>query len=271
MASSFHSLYLPSVDRDTLIATLRESLSSLGYTAFDPFALIPGKSYAQAVRLFVSPVVDSWLRVTGELDENLLPMISQNVLCLSISLSSADATIAVYADGARVEDPNAIVNALVPHLNSRSSADELRSILTENTANLRIHKDESLPIDALSGDLQSLAGQVDMKQANSMFARLSGQLMKKAGGDKNEAADLLKSGADWDSAGGRRIRALMTCLTVPDNWRTPDFVSLRDAYQLHIRRQRLPNARLYPGDAETMAQVPNALDFTPIYAGRDVS
>jgi hypothetical protein len=268
MASSFHSLYLPSANRETVIATLQESLSALGYTAFDPFALLPGKSYAQAVRLFVAPVAEGWLRIIGESDENLLPILSQQSLCLSISLSGADADIALYADGADLEDPDAPITALTPYLRTRYSADELRSILTENTANLSLHTDESLPLDALSGDLQSLAGQVDMKQANSMFARLSGELMKKTGGDKNEAADLLKSGADWDSAGGKRIRALMACLTVPDNWRVPDFVNLRDAYQLHIRRQRLPNARLYPGDAETMTQVPNALDFTPVYAGR---
>jgi hypothetical protein len=249
-------------------ATLQESLSVLGYTAFDPFALLPGKSYAQAVRLFVAPVADGWLRVIGEFDDNLLPIISKQSLCLSISLSGTDADIAVYANGVQLEDPNTLITALTPYLRTRYSADELRSILTENTANLRLHTDESLPLDALSGDLQSLAGQVDMKQANSMFARLSGQLMKKTGGDKQEAADLLKSGADWESTGGKRIRALMVCLTVPDNWRVPDFVSLRDAYQLHIRRQRLPNARLYPGDAETMAQVSDALDYTPVYAGR---
>lgn len=270
MASSFHSLYLPSADRQTVITLLQESLTALGYTTFDPFALIPGKSYPQAVRLFVAPVIDGWLRVIGEADEALLPTLSQQGMCLALVLVGTEAHIAVYANSAHIADTNALITTLAPHLRAGHSASDLQNVLnSRGEAPLRpINSDSTLPTDILSGDLQALAGQVDMKQANSMFVRLSGQLMKKAGGDKNEAADLLKIGAEWDSVGGKRIRALMACLSVSDVWREPDFVSLRDAYQLHIRRQRLPNARLYPGDAETMAQVPNALDYTPVYAGR---
>jgi hypothetical protein len=105
-----------------------------------------------------------------------------------------------------------------------------------------------------------------MQQANKMFARLSGDLLKKAGGDANAAA-LLKNAVDWNSVGGQRLTAFMACLNVPEDWREPDFVTLRDAYQLHLRRQRLPNARLYPGDAEAMAKVLDALEYTPVYAG----
>ena len=73
---------------------------------------------------------------------------------------------------------------------------------------------------------------------------------------------------DWDSAGGKRIRALADLLTLPSDWREPDFVALRDAYQLHDRKRRNPNATLYPGDAEAMSKVPHALNFTPVYAGK---
>ena len=59
----------------------------------------------------------------------------------------------------------------------------------------------------------------------------------------------------------------MDCLRIP-NWRDPDFVTLRDAYALHERRRRSPKATLYPGDAETLAAVPDALAYTPIYAGK---
>ncbi|MBL8157537.1 MAG: hypothetical protein JNM70_25480, partial [Anaerolineae bacterium] len=44
---------------------------------------------------------------------------------------------------------------------------------------------------------------------------------------------------------------------------------LRDAYQLHSRRQRNPNARAYPGDEAVMAAVPDALMYTPVYGGAD--
>ena len=59
----------------------------------------------------------------------------------------------------------------------------------------------------------------------------------------------------------------MACLDVSNNWHEPDFVALRDAYQLHLRRQRNPKAMLYPGDTQAMGAVPNALEYTPIYGG----
>jgi hypothetical protein len=268
MASSFHSLYLPSADRSIIIQALQEALTVWGYTAFDPFALIPGKSYTQAVRLFVAPWSAGWLRVIGEPDTALLPALSQHALCLSIHLDQAAAAVALYTASAHITELDDLIALLKPYFRVGTTPDTLRNVLAgTGESPVHVSHDAHLPVAALSDDLQSLAKQVDMKQANSMFARLSNQLMKKAGGDQ-EAAALLKSGADWDSAAGKRIRALMACLTVPEDWRTPDFPTLRDAYQLHLRRQRLPNARLYPGDAETMAQVPNALEYTPIYAGK---
>ena len=47
----------------------------------------------------------------------------------------------------------------------------------------------------------------------------------------------------------------------------PDFDSLRDAYPLHERRRRSPNARIYPGDEAIMAKVSDALLYTPVYGG----
>jgi hypothetical protein len=57
-------------------------------------------------------------------------------------------------------------------------------------------------------------------------------------------------------------------LTIPSDWQEPDFVTLRDAYQLHERRRRNPNAPLYPGDAEAMEAVSDALDYIVLYAGK---
>ncbi len=110
-----------------------------------------------------------------------------------------------------------------------------------------------------------MAAQVDLKQAGRLFERMSATLARKTSADP-AAGDLLKQ-PDWSSAGGQRIRALMDCLNVP-NWQAPDFVTLRDAYALHERRQRSPKARLYPGDAEALAAVPDALAYTPVYGGK---
>ncbi len=105
-----------------------------------------------------------------------------------------------------------------------------------------------------------------------MFARMSGDFIKKitkVEGQADAARDLISGGdkPDWNSTGGVRIRAVMNCLTVGDNWREPDFDSLRDAYPLLERRRRNPNARTYPGDDAVMAKVPDALTYTPVYGG----
>jgi hypothetical protein len=104
-----------------------------------------------------------------------------------------------------------------------------------------------------------------------MFNRLTGTLMKKVGGDSDRARALIagEGTPDWNSNGGQRIQALLNSLTLPTGWREPDFVALRDAYALHERRRRNPNARLYPGDEATMAKVPDALKYLPVYGGRN--
>jgi hypothetical protein len=112
---------------------------------------------------------------------------------------------------------------------------------------------------------------VDMQQAQKMFDLLSAGLTQRSGNMGNETAvqNLLQGDRpDWNSAGGVQIRALMDCLTVPPGWQMPDFVTLRDAFQLHERRRRNPNATLYPGDSEAMAAVPDALDYIAVYAGK---
>jgi hypothetical protein len=124
----------------------------------------------------------------------------------------------------------------------------------------------------LPDNVKAMADNVNTGQAQEMFARLSGDLMKKVSKDSGQAdaAHALISGGevpDWNSNGGTRIRAVMSCLTLPENWREPVFDSLRDAYQLHERRRRNPNARMYPGDEDLMAKVQDALTYTPVYGG----
>jgi hypothetical protein len=128
-----------------------------------------------------------------------------------------------------------------------------------------------LPFTVLPDDIQSMAGGVDKGTAEKMFNRLTGQLMKKVGGDSDAARALISGEAapEWNSDGGKRIQAVMSCLNIPENWRDPDFTALRDAYPLHERRRRLPNARLYPGDETLMAKVPDALTYLPVYGGRN--
>ncbi len=266
MTTSWDSLYLPSVEAEAILKTLQESLIALGYELYDPFGLIPGKSYPQTTRLFIAPPVEGWTRIFGSLDPQLLPQLSNVSLCLRLSLNDDEAIIETYIDGAQVELQNALKSYVRPGRDLERNLNGPIILPAEETG-------DSI-FDTLPDDVQSLADRVDKRQAQKMFDRLSGNLMKKAAGNDSEkmsnAARDLMSAPDWNSSGGQRIRALMGCLTVPANWREPDFTTLRDAYQLHARRRRNPNAMLYPGDAETMEKLPDALNYTPVYAGRKV-
>ncbi len=266
MTTPWQSLYLSCVDRDAVVSALRDSLVALRYELYDPFGLIPGNAYPQTVRLFVAPPQADWVRVIGEPDARLLPDLSRLGLCLGLALDGSAARIAVYAHGEQA-DPQ---SALTAHLRPASTADDLRRALAESPAAGNEARErpapDSLPLDALPEDVQAMAQGVDLRQAQKMFNRLSGQLLKK--GDSAAARELLAGNApDWDSPGGRQLAALMACLTAPENWREPDFTTLRDAYQLHARRRRSPSARLYPGDAEALAKVPDALEYVPVYGG----
>ena len=258
-----------SEDATVVIQQLQDSLTSLGYTLYNPFGLIPGKAYARSVRLFVAVAADGWVKIIGEPDEALLPTLSQNSTLIYAALNGAEADIWVYADGQGVP----IESALVPYLRPNLTTNDLQQALHATSNIIQMDKPETgLPFNVLPDNVKTMAGNVNTGQAQKMFARLSGDLMKKVSKDSDQAdaaRALLKGGdaPDWNSNSGARIRAVMACLTLPDNWREPDFDSLRDAYQLHERRRRNPNARMYPGDDEVMAKVPDALTYTPVYGG----
>lgn len=269
MSKAWNFLYSRSKDAEAVSLLLQRSLTDLGYTLYNPFGLIPGKAYPLSVRLFVAPAVNEWVKIIGEPDERQFASLSANTLVLYTALDKAQADIRAYQNGSAAD----LAAALTPYLQPNRTADDLRQAL-ETTSNV-IQDDAGstgLPFNALPDNIKGMAGSVNSGQAQKMFNRLSGDLMKKVTGNAGQAdaARALVSGGDapdWNSSGGARIRALMNCLTLPDDWREPDFDTLRDAYQLHERRRRNPNARAYPGDDEVMAKVPDALAFIPIYGG----
>ena len=249
----WHSLYLPYAGN--VVDPLADALAVLGYERYAPFGLVPGKAYPQSVKLFVAPVRDGWTRIIGSPDAALLPVLSRLAPCLLIELDGADAAISAYAAGA----PADLTDVFAPYAQTPDCLDDAP------VSAAKADKLGAVALDALPSDVQTMAQQVDLRQAGKLFERMSATLARKTNADP-AADDLLKQ-PDWSSAGGQRIRALMGCLSIP-GWQAPDFVTLRDAYALHYRRQRSPQARLYPGDAEALAAVPDALAYTPVYGGK---
>ena len=263
--SSWHSLYLRH-PQDDVVNALRAALSAQGYQHYNPFGLMPTKPYKVTQRLFVSPPYEGWTRIIGAPDAALLPSLSADIPLLWLGLEGESAQIAAFVDGVEVDVINFAERA-VPEA-SREAVER-----AWHDAPLRVVKrsNNNLPIQVLPVDVQALAGGVDAGQAGKMFEKLSGELMRKVGGDANAAQSLINP-ADapvWDSAGGARIRGLAEALYLPQEWAKPDFVTLRDAYQAAARRQRNPNAALYPGDAEALAAVSEPLAYIPMFGGKD--
>lgn len=260
------SLYCQIDDPQAVAARLRDSLTALAYTLYDPFGAIPGPAYPRQVRLFVAPAQAGWVRVLGSPAPEQLPDLSRLALTLHFTLDGAQEQIAVYAAGAAADD-SALTAALRPGLTPADFARARMSATAPSGAST-----PALPLDALPDSVRGMAGGVNSGQADKLFNRLSRDLLGRFGQNAEmDAARALVSGADepdWNSAGGARLQAAAACLTLPANWQQPDFEALRDAYPLYARQRRRPDAPLYPGDAAVMARVTDALDYIPIYGGK---
>lgn len=252
------NLYLCSDNQAHVAALLSRLSDELNYHRYDPFRGVPGPAYARALRLFVAPAQAGWVRVLGEWTEpDFAGLVSHHAACLYLDIEGDQ--LAFFEDGQVVTE---LVAALRPHLSQSEAAlraalqtpDTLRSPTDDDAA-------EGIPLDALPQDVQAMAQKLQPKHITRLFNRVLRQI---GGMDDAAARDLLAS-----RQVSSRIQAVMACLTIPDPyWHTPDFITLRDAYSLHLRRQRNPNAPLYPGDAEAMAAVPDALSYTPVYGGK---
>lgn len=252
MSDIWSSLYFQSSDPTAAADALTSAAAAAGYTAFNPFAGAPGRSYPQAVRLFVAPAQGGWVRVLGQPDPAMLPASSQLAPLLWAELDADRARIEAWAGGAP-QSVEAVFGLTPPEPADGPSAVPARP-------------PEAAVFAALPDEIKAL--NANPKQAQAMLSRLSGGLLSRAGGDQAAALTALQGNPpQWYSLAGRRLAALLTALAVPD-WHTPDFVTLRDAYQLHLRRQRRPTAPLYHGDQEALDAVPNALDYRPVYAGK---
>lgn len=269
-------LYLTASDPDqsgtslhsALLQELPAELDALGFKAYDPFGLMPStRAYAQTVKLFVAPLDEPtpWLKLIASPDSALpnalLQSLSrQSLLAFSIMLEDEmTAVFAVYRDGERL---TAWQDGLQPYLVNTGG-------LTVTTHTAKPSSPASaIATDGMPDDLRVMADQLgglQNKQVQKLMNRVTNKLLN---ADQQQEGQNLLRGAqiDWSRPGGQQITQVMTALGISD-WQTPDYTALRDAYQLQRRLQRNPNARLYPGDQDAIDAVPDALRYTPIFAG----
>src|SRR5688572_20004069 len=105
--AQWSSLYLHTSDTSSAAAALQAALANAGYTLYDPFGLMPGRAYPQAVKTFIAPLEGEWTRLIIApdtlLDEQLIIVLSRLALTLALTLEGEQALIAVYRDGQKTE------------------------------------------------------------------------------------------------------------------------------------------------------------------------
>ncbi len=241
---SYASVFVQ-LPQDETVAAVQRAWAAHGWTPIDPFAGY-GRPAPQAMRAFAAPAQAGWTRVLCERlpDEALLCALAAEVTLLAVQIEDGQAAVWLGRGGALSPLP-------LPALESQPAPRPVESPLQT----------------ALPADMQAL--NTHPGAAGKLFARLSDSLLGKAGGTDQRAAALALLAADdvWSGPAGRQVAAVLRGQGVA-GWETPGFAELRDAYALARRRQRRPEAAPLPGDADTLARVPDALACHLLYAAK---
>jgi len=269
----WHSLFLLSDDQETVHSQLKATLQDAGFRLYNPFGLMPGIAYPRTVRTFIAPPVGRWTRILIESTEpndldHIVYSLSQQTICLYVSLQGSQGIVEVYEAGAAAAQP---FDLLAAHLRAGISADEWGRAWQGDMVLPQIGNPAgdvgAIPFDQLPPDVQMMASGLRTNNIQQMFGKLTDQLMGVQ--NRQAASDMMKDAPDWNSPDGQRVRGILSCLVPADSWREPDFPTLRTAYPLYVRLERSPEAPRYPGDDEAMQMVPDALDYVPVYGGQD--
>jgi hypothetical protein len=262
----WQSLFLWSEQPQPIIEAVQQYLEAQVYLLYKPFARLPGMAYPITLKMFVSPIQNDCVRVLIEGDEldDLAAYLSQKNDCLAVSLDGRMAFLHFFRNGELCD----LARGLADYAKADSHS-LLAAVLQAEGHNLPAinqGKIGDVPLDMLPDDLQAMAKQVNAKQANQLFQKIAQKFIAAVG--QYDAQTLLQNQADWDSPGGQYIRAVMACLQIPENWREPDFATLRTAYAVQSRQQYDSHMPLLPGDEQSLQAVPNALDYVPVYGGK---
>lgn len=271
MSETWHSLYLRAADAPAVVVALVNALQQHGYQRYDPFA--GGSGTPPGLKIFVkhyvAPTVDGWVRILGDPDPAVLNDLSTHWTLLHAWLTDTDSGIDVYEHGSVIPD------GLSAYLRPGKTPDDLRRAWQG-----ALPTPTERPASILPDDVQQLAQdrRVNPQQANRMIDRLTGQLFGKLDRQSGGEASAMQSQAralamggnrpDWNSAAGQRLKAVISVLSLPANWREPDFIAVRDAYQAARMARRNPNAHLMPDEQAALKALPNALEYEAVYMGK---
>jgi hypothetical protein len=264
MPIQWDSLHFYTSQPHKQVATaLANIITDMGYGIYDPFTIMQYKVYRQKVKFFVGMTTDGWVRAIGEFPLDVSAQLSMDGLVLHLHLTDETADAHVFVKGR----PQPF-SALQPHLRAGVTVAHLHDAILRG-GQTPSRQTEAIPMNVLPEEIQAMAKGVNSNQVNRLFNKMMGQVNRVMGDKGDSAKELLSASVpDWTHGQGGNIRTFMSCLTIPQNWHTPDFITLRDAYMAHQRIEKNPSAQRLPSDTEAMKAVPDALSYIPIYGGK---
>lgn len=270
--NSWQSIFVQNLDPSAATERIHASLTNAGWRLYDPFAGL-GVSYPRRIGSFVAPAQGAWLRVVLESTlKDAVPLVQAlsetDGLALLARLETSVLTLHAYQAGKALKD---LRDALPADVNTETMIQALTGDPPPLPPLYSVPQVGGVALADAPEALRRMSANVPVQQVGRLFERIARSVLSRE--QEAGARDLLRKseGPDWQSLGGLTLRHVLNTLSVPPGWHTPDFATLRLAYTLHLRRQRQPHAPLLPGDAEALAAVPAALEYRPIYAGKDAA
>lgn len=248
---------------DNPIDGIKHALLSIGYKPYDPFPGGSGSPIGKVtrLRLFISPAVEGWHKILMAYEDTFPHNLQLALPTLLMAEIVDDEQFQIGVSGQWG------LETLVLYLRPTHSFADM-----QQAAASPIQEAPPTPPELanLPPDIQQLAQQsgVQVVQVDKMMNKMSKKVLRNMAADEEtqaqaRAAIKASQGVNWQSAAGQHLRAIMACLTVPEQWYLPDWQSLVNAYQ--VARQQQRQIPLLPGDEAMLQQVPNALDYTPLY------
>ena len=270
-------LLFPNIASEDVLVAIRNALENNGYSSYDPFPGGIGSPIGKQTRIraFAAPPSEGWQSIFFAPNDGVAASIltdfamSINSPFLDLRLYSLeDYQITVYD----VDTATTNLSSLLPFLKLGLNMSDLESAQYEPSPSAS----ESTSPPNLPPELQQFADKkgVQSKHVDKLMGRMTKRIFKKMeqrSGDSSdstqEQAKAMLSGQVQDalnSSAGQKLRSIISCLTVPDDWDLPDWKTLVAAYPI-ARQLQKGDALLLPGDEAALKEVPNALEFTPLY------
>lgn len=265
-------LFFPSSNSLEVESILKSRLQESGYAFYDPFPGGAGTPVGlqQRIRSFLSPPHNNWVRLLFAPNEQWPEETTHDVL------SGLPVIRAAYVSAEQFEIGTIVagMSGLAPFLRAGLTEADLEKATAATPAPSAVTNTPDLP-----PELQKFAQEqgVDAQHVDKFVQKMAGSVFKKMGSEQTAQAQAKSAMAgaakqpevEWSSPAGQALQRVMACLSVPEKWWQPDWKTISAAYQTARQVQRDPKSLMLPGDKQALAALPNALEFTPLYMGKN--